>query len=782
MNRLAALTILLTLLYVSAASQSVDVVKVFDEFRKNHLQEKIYVHTDRTFYLCGELIWFKAYAVDGAYHRPLAISSVAYVEILDNSNTPVLQTKIRMEDGKGHGSLSIPLSLNSGNYHFRAYTRWMKNDGANFFFTKQITIVNTFKPLTPATAKDQEPDIQFFPEGGNMVNGIESRIAFKGQLASGNSFEFSGVVVSSRGDTAATFQSARFGMGSFSLTPDAGVTYTAIVEYKPGVTAVYTLPNAYEKGVVMKVSSGDQHTVQIVAAGVEEQTYTLFVQSRHRIIQTEKILLSGGTASIPLNKSLLADGINHLTLFDANHNPVCERLLFKRPGSEIRADISGITGPLQSRRQVSLDLTLTEQAVSDLSVSVFLLDSLNRIDPMTIQNYLLLSSDLVGKVEQPGFYFGNDPDAERCADHLMLTQGWRRFNWNYVFDTSRYNRIYEPEYRGQIIEAKALSKTGGSAGGISTFLAVQGAVANITSTISDQNGNLKFEMGNYFGNRPLYLVPTDGNDSSYTFELLSPFSNENSSIPHNPFELSSSIAEFLERRSLHMQTRKAYYEDKLEFRESDKQFPFYRYPSRTYRLDDYIRFSIMEDVMREYVQEVWVRKREDGLYYKIYNEHNSILYNTDPLVLFDGIPVFDVDRIMKVDPLNVERMEIVSRKYFIGKVTRDGIVSYITYTGELDGLQLTKNETLKNYGGLQLEREFYQPKYDSQRAAFDRLPDHRNLMYWNPNVVTDQSGKTRVSFFTSDLSGRYAIVVEGLTRDGKPVTGSALLTVDGRAE
>ncbi len=133
----------------------------------NSHQEKMYVHTDKNFYLAGELLWFKIYNVDGAQYQPADLSKIAYVEILDKDNKPVMQAKIALSNGKGNGSFYLPVSVNSGNYKLRAYTNWMKNFTAASYFEKPLTIVNTLKTLaTPAVEHDNSNNttLHFFPE------------------------------------------------------------------------------------------------------------------------------------------------------------------------------------------------------------------------------------------------------------------------------------------------------------------------------------------------------------------------------------------------------------------------------------------------------------------------------------------------------------------------------------------------------------------------------------------------------------------------------------------
>src|SRR5664279_1767838 len=122
--------------------------KKFRAYQLSSPQEKLYIHTDKTFYLTGETIWLKTYLVDASFHRPLGVSSISYIEVLNRDLKPVLQAKIVMKKGFGNGYLVIPGFLNSGNYVLRGYTNWMKNFSPDFYFEQPITIVNTMKRLT----------------------------------------------------------------------------------------------------------------------------------------------------------------------------------------------------------------------------------------------------------------------------------------------------------------------------------------------------------------------------------------------------------------------------------------------------------------------------------------------------------------------------------------------------------------------------------------------------------------------------------------------------------
>jgi hypothetical protein len=129
-------------------AESDSLQKKFNRYRIQTTSEKIYAHTDQELYLTGETLWFKLYLVDASLHKPADLSKVAYLEILDRTNQPVLQSKVALKDGFGNGALFLPASLVAGNYTFRAYTNWMKNLGADFYFQKRITSLIPLRNLS----------------------------------------------------------------------------------------------------------------------------------------------------------------------------------------------------------------------------------------------------------------------------------------------------------------------------------------------------------------------------------------------------------------------------------------------------------------------------------------------------------------------------------------------------------------------------------------------------------------------------------------------------------
>jgi hypothetical protein len=206
---------------------------------------------------------------------------------------------------------------------------------------------------------------------------------------------------------------------------------------------------------------------------------------------------------------------------------------------------------------------------------------------------------------------------------------------------------------------------------------------------------------------------------------------------------------------------------------------FYGTPDRTFPLDDYTRFSTMEEVMREYVQGVGVRKQKGKFHYKILYQRTNAFFADDPLILLDGMPIFDTDKAIAIDPLEIKKLEVVKQKFILGKESFSGILSYTTYDHDLSWYQIDPLALQVAYDGLQLQREFYTPIYETEERIGSRMPDFRTLLHWVPNINTKE-GKTQISFYTSDQQGIYIGIVQGMTDQGE--MGSTSFTFEVKGE
>lgn len=196
--------------------------------------------------------------------------------------------------------------------------------------------------------------------------------------------------------------------------------------------------------------------------------------------------------------------------------------------------------------------------------------------------------------------------------------------------------------------------------GIRGYVSVPGTRPQFGSAVSDETGKLKFFLKDI--QRPAQLVfqTGAGADSSYRFEVIQP----------------------VVQRWSHTDPRGPLSVDTL---------PFYGYPDRSYHLDDYTRFPTLEEVITEFVPDVKLKKSKGNAEFAVFNLPYMIYQDQPPLILLDGVPVFNVNRLLELDPLKLRRLDVVARKYHLGTLICNGIVALYSYDGGLAGFSLPYN-------------------------------------------------------------------------------------------
>ncbi|HEY0743572.1 MAG TPA: Ig-like domain-containing protein [Chryseosolibacter sp.] len=763
-----------------ARAQSFD--SVASKFRKYHehvVHEKVFLHLDKANYLTGETLRFKAYCVEAASNVPLDLSKVLYVEIVSRGGKPVIQTKVILENGMGSGSVFLPATLLSDNYSIVAYTNWMKNFPKEFFFQQAIALINPFKPIeaTPKTPPGNNVDIQLFPEGGRLLSGVESKIAFRVVGSDGRGLNFNGEVIDDSGIGITNFKPTKFGLGTFMFTAVAGKKYKVIITDERGVRHEVDFPEVHDKGYSLSVTrEGSNYSAVVSAKDFDEPVVHLFIHAKNKTSFSATAYVRNGEAlfTIPLDK--MQDGISHVTAFDSRLNPVAERLLYRKPANASALTISTDAASYSGRRKVQMKLGLknlaSATAKANISLSVFRIDSLSYWQQQNIETFLSLTSELHGQLESPEHYLTAGTEEE--FDNLMLTHGWRRFSWEKVL-TSEFKYQWLPEIEGPMLQGVLLDETGKPASNITTYLSTPSPKVQLYTSTTNANGRFSFSLKDIHGQGKIYLQTKFTKDSLYDFRIESPFLPNSSSITTSPLELRENVKQTLLSRSVAMQVQDVFNESPEGVVGSDST-AFYGRPDETYFLDDFTRFSVMEEVMREYVKGVWVRKRQNEFYFMVLDNVNKAVFDQNPLVLLDGVPVFRVNDIMAINPLKIKKIDVLTKQFFHGKTAYAGMVSFTTYSNDLAGIKMDRRNLVIDYEGLQQKRVFFTPIYETERQRSNHMPDQRNVLLWIPSAAIS-AGTTQIDCFTSDLPGNYEINVQGVSDNGSPVSGRHTFTV-----
>ena len=744
----------------------------FNRYQANNYHEKIFAHVDKSFYLTGETIWFKLYAIDGILNQPASLSKVTYVDLINSNNEAVLQASIGMSKSTGNGYFILPNTLQSGIYTIRAYTNWMKNSSPDYFFQQQINIVNTLKNqqlVIPTNAIQY--DVQFFAEGGYLVENCQTTLAFKCSNQYAQPIEGKGYILNKNNDTVQKFSTLKYGMGSCTFTPLTNEKYTAALKFKDSVVKL-ALPNILAQGYTMQVTQLDSNYLQILIQSTNKTIETLYLLSHTRgvINNLAEQYLVNGKALFIVSKKSLREGITHFTIFNGIKKPLCERLYFTQPTNQLNISTLGTNTSYGTKSAIEMNIESTNNkgdvVPSNLSIAVYQIDELQTAEYLPIQAYLYLTADLKGSIINPGYYFEkNDSTVLQAADNLMLTQGWSQFEWDDILTNTSTTKDYLPEIEGQLLQGKLTDiHTKKPAAAINVYATIPNKNFIFKQSKSNAGGNFYINLPSIYGNTDLIIQTNYLIDSNQAIDFENAFSNKFTSLKKQHLYIPKKWAYLLNNKSIYVQAQNTFVEpvlidtSKNTFTDTSQ---FFGTPDKKFLLDDFTRFITMEEVIKEYILDIKIKQQKNKFNWRLYNKKSEVFFDNDPLILLDGLPIFNTNTLMEFSPLKIKSIDLVMQRYILQEFVNEGIISLKTYDGDLANYPIHSSAIAFTFNGLQKPKAFYSPKYD---VPNDRWFDARNVLLWMPDINTDSNNK--IKFYTSNLKGKFIVVIQGITKDG----------------
>jgi hypothetical protein len=284
---------------------------------------------------------------------------------------------------------------------------------------------------------------------------------------------------------------------------------------------------------------------------------------------------------------------------------------------------------------------------------------------------------------------------------------------------------------------------------------------------TDEYGEFNFVVKES-GMNEIVIQPLSADISGYYVELNQPFSNTFSKFKPAAFYIDSNKINEINKVIIAMQINNIY-EPFRQNRsgESGTIVPdFYGKPEKTIKMADYIELTSLKEVVKEILPNVYTLKQNGKYDFKLINKFRGQPFENKPLVLVDGVPVYNFEKVLSINSKEIERADIINTRYFISENVFDGIISFITKKGNLSVMDFDNTIFRQVYEGCQGQKHFYSPDYNNITIKNNRIPDYRNTLYWEPSMNTGKDGKAEVVFFTSDESSDNTVVVEGITSDG----------------
>lgn len=637
-------------------------------------------------------------------------------------------------------------------------------------------------------------DIQFFPEGGRLIAGISSAVAFKAIKTDGLGTGARGTVVDNAGNTVCSFSSQHLGMGTFTLIPDGDKTYKANVVFADGSSTSYDLPRPRASGIAISVNNSNPESLSIRIAASQPylerhqgEHFYLIARNGDVVCYAAQTTLNNQIYSASIPKEKLPPGIVQITLFTSTGSPVSERIAFIIHQNAPSVSLSTDRPVYASRQKVKLNISAqypSQPIEGNYSVSV-VDESKVPVDEdseTTILSSLLLSSELKGYVEQPNYYFNHISDKKIAdLDVLMLTQGYRSYSYRDLLE-DKYPQINFLPEQGVEISGTLRYKSGMPVNKGTMQFIVPGKNISV-STVTDAEGKFKFK-DLVFPDSSKAILSARSNVSSRNMMIMV----DGEAFPAVAPDVNSAgdVINIDSTLNAYLQNSKKVYRTAIVLNEVVIRAKSTPKPSHT----DYPALSGLSMMPDQLITgdrfkgcPTLLDCLKSGTMGLIYTDENFYVnrdYNSGsriPVQVFlNGMPV-DANNLTSVNPAEVESVEVFL-KDDLGTVNRvyntNGVLVVNMKKApkgtpmKLSDLQeLLPKSDVVNFTpmGYQIPRQFYSPKYEVHKSG-PQTNDLRSTIYWNPLVITDNTGKTSVEFYNADGKGPYRAVIEGIDKEG----------------
>ena len=798
------------------------IVQQFDDQLSIFPQEKIHLHTDRDVYVSGEKIWFKAYVVDALTHQYSTPSRYVYVELTNSMDTLVNRVMVRPVDGIFYGHLPLIEYVPTGNYTLRAYTRHMENLGDDYFFKKNIRIENLDtknnqqRPIASRNMLKDDYEVSFFPEGGNLPEGVLSRVAFKAININGYPDIVSGSLIDEDGVEIAAVETLHAGMGVFEYMPEVGKKIYLQCKNINGLEKQIELPQPNPQACALSASLNDNDLLIEIKRAVHAPDIPcyLLAHNRGRVLYFSEWENEDG--GVVFDADGFPAGIIQFVLFDEQMNPLSERLVFSKNQDDIKVAFQTDKESYTKREKVvstlSIPPTLSGKAGEGIFSVAITDDKDIAIDSLTtILSSLLLSSELRGYIENPAYYLQDNTQSAIALDYLMMTHGWRRYN---IPDVVRNNATYPqiPFQMGQEMSGQVNSLLPSRPIADSEVIVmVKGGDIALTST--DKDGKFMFQYYEYPDSTSFFIQAQSSRGSDRVelvldeerfpkpihatqSPLLTPtLSAENASEPDAFIEKAEQYARYDEDMRMVLLDEVVVTGSRIQ-RDRTRQIGFNASSDVTLLREEFEswNFQNFTDLLQQMAGisisggEIMIRGKV-GYSLGSFDEEGELIAGSiveqvvTPLIVIDGIPMprefFGGGNPAAAlnNLINIHEVESVdvfkgASAAIYGMQGGNGVISITTRRADPASFIQREQTNITAYTplGYQKPVEFYSPNYETLEARYLTIPDYRTTIFWKPDViVSENENEATFEFFASDFPATYSVVIEGLTKDGRIV-------------
>jgi hypothetical protein len=654
------------------------------------------------------------------------------------------------------------------------------------------TIVNSYSLKNVASPID----VQFFPEGGDLVTGIKSKVAFKAVKPDGLGTDVKGTIVDNSGTVVASVTTQHLGMGVFELTAEAGKTYKATLTFADGSQNSYDLPKAKESGITFNITGSDPEKLTLTISAND----AYFLANKYKKIsilgQSGQVICYGGQSvlvtksySATIAKSKFPSGVAQFTIFAANGDPLAERVVFIQRNDQLKIGLSTAKSTYGAREPVAFNVTAktaaNQPAIAHLSVTV--LDDrkvpFDEDAETTILTSQLLSADLKGYIEKPNYYFNKVSDKTTAdLDVLMLTQGYRRIVYKDVFTNKQPTIKFWPEDGIEISGSLRTSAGMPVPRGVLNFYVKNMKISASVNT--NPEGEFKISKL-YFPDSVKAVINAKGsiNGNNLMIMMNNPPPQPptpNTTAADEVINIDTVLNAYLQNDKKQSANSRVLKEVVIKEQKPEKKISHQDFPTLVglSSIPDHVVDGKRLEACGSLYECIkatlpGITYYQDKLYItRDYNAGKKVevsIYLDGTIVDFANLFGIPVETIDQIEIFNNEGLSGVNRMNGTNGVVV--ISSKKTTKPKLDK-ELLAQLTTSQYSAVTFSpkgyypaRAFYSPKYDATKSG-SFGGDLRSTIYWNPKVITDKDGNSGFNFFNADGTGTYRAIIEGIDSNG----------------
>lgn len=766
------------------------VEQALETLSEKYPQEKMYLLYDKESYLAGEHIWFNAFVFEG-YNRSL-ISTHLTLELYNSKKILIARKQVPLFEGEGQGSFTLSDSLPEGIYHIRGFTQWMLNFKEEFQYLHTFRVYNTSSPqkLVPDTLSAWS--VAAFPEGGTFIEGVSNRVAIR-LFSSGILPEnWSGYVVDAArpAEKITSFNAFDRNVAQFSIIPEKGKKYQVIVQDRKGKRNTIVLPPAESSGVSFQVSSDAEtisYSLKFKNLSADTKGYKIIGTMNNVLVYKANVNKIGQdiSSAIPVDK--LINGVLRLTVFNEDEKVVAERLCFVSsdhlnigrpsfPPLYLSAKPRGING---------FDLLAD---TNFLKYSVLVMDGgvNDYLSKDNILTGLFLTSDFPNRIDAPGRYFDADVEPE-VLDAFLITEKWRRFNWDEViagkFPTIRYTPEPYISYKGTVYGGGGVVANQN----LNLIFYFADSTTQLNQVATDSKG--VFELKNLIFEEPLkvYYQVNDKKvaprDVTVTFESLNKIVPFTGTLPSGGYlltkrpandKLSDDLARGLnnlnnqkdaDARYQMLEEVKVVAQGKSNKEKLNEQLSSGMFRSMNEEVFDFVNENQEAQSYQNIIQ--WLQGRVAGLQVQTQGgDYIPVIRGSRVQLYLDEMPV-DPSAISSLPVSNIAMVKVM-KSGFVGSVggTGGSAVAIYTRRGDTQSANAQKPPSLNSsvLMGYDKVAPFYQPEYkDASTKRIEK--DSRDVLYWNPVVIPQGNKPVQIRFYNNDDAKSIRVIIIGFSKD-----------------